>query len=106
MISFIKKIFGSHQKSDGELWVMVQENEFFRSDNNLLLVEKVAEIVESKGLGELDGHSSGAYQLEFNFYDVRNYEKTKLLVQNFLVQNYPDIEFHISKEYETTYEKI
>ncbi|ATG77688.1 hypothetical protein AOR04_09165 [Pseudoalteromonas sp. 1_2015MBL_MicDiv] len=65
----------------------------------------MAEIIEGKGLGELDGHSSGAHQLEVNFYDFTNYKSCSEVVNAFFKQH-PNIEYIVSKEYETTYEKL
>jgi hypothetical protein len=107
----LKSIFGSSPEQnssddDGDqLWIMIKETGFFRDDSHIVLIDQISELVESSELGELDGHSSGSHQLEVNFYEVHNYGKTKSLIENYLIANYPEIEFTISNEYETTYEK-
>ena len=111
MFKTLKKIFsnndyGNDQESEeNQLWIMIKENDFFREDSHLEMVDELAELIESKGLGELDGHSSGAYQLEVNFYDVENYQACVGVVNSYF-KKHPKIEYTVSKEYETTYEKL
>lgn len=111
MLSIIKKLFGSSEAHDsdgpeGELWIMIKETSFFREDAHLAIVDELAESMEGKGLGELDGHSSGGHQFEINFYEVRNYNQCKAIVTEYFSSKYPELEYTISEEYETTYEKL
>jgi hypothetical protein len=107
MLSILRKILGNSNESEassGELWIMIKENEFFRSDEHLSIVDDIAEVIESSGLGELDGHSSGAHQLEVNFYGVNNFNKSRLAVEVYLSKNHPKLVYTISNKYQTTYE--
>lgn len=112
MIKFLKNLFSNSNESEdfdeseAELWLMIKENEFFRDESHLKIIDELAEIIEGEGLGELDGHSSGAHQLEINFIEVTNYNKCKKIVADYLVANYQNLEYTVSKEYETTYEKL
>ena len=87
-----------------QLWVMIKIDTLFNVSSMLELVDDVTELVELKQLGELDGHSSGAYQFEFNYYNVENYEVTKRVIEAYLKEKYSDIVFTISDEYEVPYE--
>ena len=90
--------------NDQELWIMVKTDSFFRDRVHIQLVDRVTELVESSGLGILDGHSSGGYQFDFNYYDVANYAKAKSVIEQYLSSNYPDLVYTISSDYQTTYE--
>jgi hypothetical protein len=106
-MSIFKKLFGGsddEDESDQQLWIMIKENDFFRSDEHLSIVDDIAELLENDGLGELDGHSSGAHQFEINFFEVTNFEKAKSVVVDYFNSNHPEIEYTISNDYETTYE--
>jgi len=112
MLSIIKSLFSaerqqdqSEEENDAQLWLMIKEDEYFRDDKHLELIDEISEIIESRGLGELDGHSSGAHQLEVNFFDITDYEKAKELIITYFENNHSNIEFTISSDYETTYEK-
>ena len=102
--------FGSQalasEEGENQLWVMVKSDDYFRSQNEMEVMESVTELIESSGLGELDGHSSGAYQFEFNFYEVSDYEKTKAKIESFINKKYPNLVYTISNDYETLYEKL
>lgn len=110
MFKVLKKFFSranleaDSESEENQLWIMIKENDFFREGGHLEIIDELSEIIESKGLGELDGHSSGAHQLEVNFYDVPNYKASVNAVNAFFKQH-PNIEYTVSKEYETTYEK-
>ena len=107
MLSMLRKILGNSDESEvssGELWIMIKENEFFRSDEHLFIVDELAEVIESSDLGELDGHSSGAHQLEVNFYGINDFNKTRLAVEIYLSKNHPKLVYSISDKYQTTYE--
>ena len=104
-LSFFGKLFGSNDDSnenDQQLWIMIKENSYFRSDEHLSIVDELAELMENEGLGELDGHSSGRYQFEINFYDVENYAKG--LVEHYFHAKHPHVIYTVSDDYETTYE--
>ena len=111
MLNTLKRLFSNDSneddsdESENELWIMIKENSFFREEAHLKIIDELTEIIEGKNLGELDGHSSGAYQFEINFYDVNKYEKCKKIVTDFMSSKYVDLEYKVSKEYETTYEK-
>lgn len=100
----------SHAESDTEvddqLWVMVKTDEFFRSQNDLEIMDNVTALVESSNLGILDGHSSGAYQFEFNYFEVSNYSKAKSAIEKLLNSTYPGLTFTISNDYDMPYEKL
>ena len=85
---------------------MVKLDTFFREDSDLDWVDELAEIFEQKSLGVLDGHSSGGKQLEVNFFEVENYEKAKQVVVQYLKENFPDLTYEISNDYQTTYEEL
>ena len=87
-----------------ELWVLIEINTYFRTQNDLRLVDVITEVVEENGLGKLDGHSSGDNQFDFNFIDVTNFRETKAVIEKKLKESYPQLKFRISKEYETSYE--
>jgi len=108
MFSFLSKLFSNNdvdENEDSQLWLMVKEDKFFRDDAHLKMVDDLTELIEGAGLGELDGHSSGAYQFEFNFYDVSNFEKVKTIVDKYMASNFDSLVYSISAEYETFYEK-
>ena len=111
MLKILKNIFSNNdleddvEAEDNQLWIMIKESEFFRDESHLKIIDELAEIIEGNGLGELDGHSSGAHQLEINFYEVDNYESCKSAVANFF-KKHPKIEYTVSQEYETTYERL
>lgn len=90
----------------GELWVMIKIDTPFRTQNELELVEVVTSAIESKGGGELDGHSSGGFQFEFNYYEVKDYEAVKNMVNKIFQKNYPKLTYTISNEYQVKYEKL
>lgn len=112
MLSIIKRIFGSEpnseqseEENENQLWIMIKEDDFFRDEKHLEIIDEITEIIEGECIGELDGHSSGAYQLEVNFFDVTDYEKAKTLIMTYFKNNYSNLEYTISNDYETTYEK-
>jgi len=96
----------SSQTDSNELWVMVKISDNFRSKQDLEIIDKVTKAIESKGLGYLDGHSSGRYQLDFNYIDINNFIKTKNEIDIVIKSNYPNLIYTISKDYETIYEKL
>ena len=93
-------------KGYSELWIMVNIDSKFRSKDNLKMVDEITEIIESKGLGNLDGHSSGGYQFDFNYVGIQNWDSTKSEIETVIKNHYPGLEYTISTTYETTYEKL
>jgi hypothetical protein len=97
MFGFLSKLFSNNQATndndadeneDNQLWIMVKEDEFFRDEAHLKVVDDLTELIENLGLGELDGHSSGAYQFEINFYNVSNFEEVKAIVVKYMASNF------------------
>ncbi|WP_144394615.1 hypothetical protein [Pleionea sediminis] len=89
-----------------ELWVMIKIDTPFRTQNEIELVEVVTSAIESKGSGELDGHSSGGFQFEFNYYGIKDYEAAKNMLEEIFQKNYPELTYTISNEYQVKYEKL
>ena len=87
-----------------ELWVLVEIGTNFRTTKELDLVDIVTELIESKNLGELDGHSSGGNQFDFNYIEVTNFSEAKAVIEKKLNESYPQLKFRISKKYETSFE--
>lgn len=94
------------EPSNDQLWIMIKTDTFFRTDKELIIVDDIEKIMVDKNLGSLDGHSSGAHQFEFNFYQVSSYLKAKVLIEKYFKTNYPHLVFVISKDYEKTYERL
>jgi len=95
--------FGSE---DRQLWVMVKTDEYFRNKVHLELIDEVTDLLESRGLGELDGHSSGQYQLDFNYYGVNDYDQARKAIEEYLAEHYSNLVFTISKDYDVPYENF
>ena len=91
---------------EDELWIMIKMNQYFHSLNYTTIEEDLISLVESAELGEFDGHSSGAYQFDLNFLEVENYEKARKAISKYLGKHYPDLEYEISKSYETTFDNL
>ena len=83
---------------DDQLWVMIKMDTSFRTVNELRVVDQVTDLIERANLGSLDGHSSGAYQFDFNYYEVSNFDGAKSRIQIFMAKHYPDIVFTISND--------
>ena len=88
-----------------ELWVMVKMDSEFREEIYLQLVDDITKKIEEQGVGYLDGHSSGAYQFDFNFVDVTNFKQAKNQVELIFKNQYPQLMFMVSHTYEMKYEK-
>jgi hypothetical protein len=99
---------GEEQSASGnsELWVMVKIDSNFRSHQDLKLIDLVTERIESKKLGFLDGHSSGAYQLDFNFVDIKDIDAARTEIVETITTSYPSVEYTVSTIYEAKYEKL
>jgi hypothetical protein len=110
MFEIVKRIFSLDEDpqtgDENQLWIMIQEDDYFRDEEHFQLIDEMTEITEEAELGELDGHSSGAYQLEVNFFGVLDYEKAKDLISNYIESTHPDLVFTIAKEYKSIYEKV
>lgn len=89
---------------DDQLWIMIKMDTYFRTVHELKVVDQVTEIIEGANLGYLDGHSSGAYQFEFNYYEVSDFDRAKSKIQRFMAKHYPDVKFTISNDYAMPYE--
>jgi hypothetical protein len=89
-----------------QLWVMIKIDEFFRSEIHSQIEDELIELMVSQNLGVSDGHSSGAHQFDVNFYDVQDFEKAKAAVSGFLKKKYPQIQFVISDDYESTFDQL
>jgi flagellar biosynthesis/type III secretory pathway M-ring protein FliF/YscJ len=93
-------------QTDIELWVMIETDAKFLSQSEIDLEMEVIDLIEGLGLGEADGHSSGANQFDFNFINVQDFEKSKQLIRKYLEKNYPDLKYEISKGYEATFDSV
>ncbi len=93
-------------RGDGELWVMVKIDSNFRSEKDLEIIDVITEEIERKNLGILDGHSSGAHQLDFNFVEISDIETTKKAIISSIDRLYPTVEYTVSTTYEVTYETL
>jgi len=100
------KAVDDEDSSEDELWVMIKMNQYFRSLDEIAIEEKLINLVESAELGEFDGHSSGANQFDLNFFEVKNFEKTRKEIKKFLNKHYPKLEHEISNTYETTFDVL
>jgi len=89
-----------------ELWVMIKTDEFFRSQIHKQIEDELIALIEHQKLGTFDGHSSGSYQFDLNFYEVTDFENAKALINAFLKTNYPELQFVISDDYETTFDQL
>ena len=89
----------------GDLWVMVALNQrTFRDEDDIALVDDLAEYLESNGLAELDGESSGAGSMDISFY-TPSVKRAAVKAAQFLEHNYPGLRFYISDEYETLFDE-
>lgn len=107
--SFLFKGYSQNNEiseTDTELWVMIEINDYFLSQSEVQIENDVIELIEGKGLGESDGHSSGAHQFDFNFYNVQDFNKAKIDISDLLNSKYPNLNYVISDTYETTFDKI
>ena len=93
------------ESSKDQLWVMIEIDDYFRSNKDIEIEEEVIALVERLNLGEVDGHSSGAHQFDFNFYDVKNYERTKAEITKYIDEKYPQLNYVISNDYESIFDK-
>ena len=100
----ISALSSENATTSNELWVLVKTDTYFRTNREIELVDAITEVVERKNLGELDGHSSGGNQFDFNYVDVINFSQTKAVIEKELKESYPQLTFSISKEYETKFE--
>ncbi|WP_420589294.1 hypothetical protein [Bacterioplanoides sp.] len=96
---------GEETTANDQLWIMIKMDTYFRTLDDLNVVDQVTDMIEGANLGYLDGHSSGAYQFDFNYYDVRDFKAAKSKIQYFMSKNYPSVEFTISSDYEILYEQ-
>jgi hypothetical protein len=92
-----------HAPTD-ELWLMIKTSDYFRSDKEIEVEDELTKLIEGSGLGELDGHSSGAHQFELNFVHVRDFEKAKSLIESHLKKKHPDLQFVIARDYAIPFE--
>lgn len=102
----MSNIDNDNDEADNQLWVMIKTSDFFRSEIHTQIEDELTELVEAQDLGMLDGSSSGAHQFDVNFYDVEDFEKTKSIISVYLKKKYPQIEFVVSKDYETTFDQL
>ena len=93
------------ESSNDQLWVMIEIDDYFRSNKDIEIEEEVIALVERLNLGEVDGHSSGAHQFDFNFYDVKDYDRAKAEITKYLDGKYPQLNYVISNDYEATVDK-
>ena len=93
-------------EADAELWVMIETNEYFRSQPELEIENEVITIIESMELGEFDGHSSGAHQFDFNFINIQDFNKSKNAINDLFKSKYPKLNYVISSTYKTTFDKV
>ena len=91
---------------DGELWVMVKIDSNFRSEKDLEIIDEITKEIEGNNLGLLDGHSSGAHQLDFNFIEISDIDTAKNTIASSMDRLYPAVEYTVSTTYEVTYEKL
>ncbi len=96
----------AEESSDDQLWIMIKTDSYFRGEKHLQIVNEVTELIEKRNLGALDGHSSGVYQFEFNFYEVTKFKEAKATVKKYLDSNYSNLTYTISNDYEMPYEKL
>lgn len=96
--------FDEEDEVENELWVMIKMDQYFLSQKEIDIEEEIIDLMEEKGLGEADGHSSGASQFDFNFVDVTDYERAKKEITKYINKLYPNLKFVISKTYETTFD--
>jgi hypothetical protein len=94
------------QEATNELWVMIKTDEFFRSKVHNQIEDELITLIEHQELGAFDGHSSGSYQFDLNFYDVTDFEKAKAVITAFLKKKYPELQFVISHDYEATFDQL
>lgn len=93
-------------KEDMQLWVMIKMDSYFRTQKELKIVDELANLIEQKKLGLLDGHSSGGHQFEVNFYEISDFATAKSVVESFINDNYPKLSYIVSNDYEMLYETL
>ncbi len=81
-------------------------DDFFKSDIHTQIEDELVELIEGQELGALDGSSSGAHQFDLNFFDVEDFDKTKRIITEFFKAKYPQIQFVVSDDYETTFDQL
>ncbi len=93
-------------KEGMQLWVMIKMDSYFRTQKELKIVDELANLIEQKKLGLLDGHSSGGHQFEVNFYEISDFATAKSVVESFINDNYPKLSYIVSNDYEMLYETL
>jgi hypothetical protein len=89
-----------------QLWVMIETNDYFLTQSEIKIEDDAIALIEGMGLGESDGHSSGAHQFDFNFFNVQDFGKAKIAINELLQSKYPKLNYVISDNYETTFDKV
>ena len=85
---------------------MIKTDEFFRAEIHSRIEDELVSLMESEHLGVPDGSSSGSHQFDVSFCEVTEYEKAKTVVGAFLRKKYPEMQFVISEDYETTFDQL
>jgi len=93
------------EEVSNELWIMVKTDSYYRTQKDLDIVDYITVIVDENALGELDGHSSGAHQFDFNYFGVEQYPEAEKLLEKELRRKYPQLIFRISSEYQSVYDR-
>ena len=106
LVFFSSFAYAENESVGDQLWVMVKIDTYFRSKNELSLVDDINELIEGSNLGSLDGHSSGAYQFDFNFYEIGDFNKAKSTIESFIDKQYPNLTYTIEETYGMPYERL
>lgn len=106
LVFFSSFTFAENEAQGSQLWVMVKIDTYFRSKNELNLVDDINELIEGSNLGYLDGHSSGAYQFDFNFYEISDFNKAKSKIESHIGKQYPNLIYTIEQSYAMPYGRL
>lgn len=87
----------------GELWIGFRLGEDEQADQHAL--EALVQHVESTGLGEWTGQSTGAGQRDVTF-DVSNKRRARSAIAGYFARELPTRDFWISTEYQTTFDRV
>ena len=93
-------------ETDIELWVMIETNDYFLTQSEVKIEDDAIALIEGMGLGESDGHSSGANQFDFNLINIQDFDKAKVAISEMFASKYPQLNYVISTTYEMSFEKV
>lgn len=93
-------------ETDIQLWVMIEANDYFLTQSEVQIEDDAIALIEEMGLGESDGHSSGANQFDFNLINIQDFDKAKMAIGEMFASKYSQLNYIISTTYEMSFEKV